>query len=183
MNTATWVKIHGYVSMFFFPLALIYAITGALVIFNQYGTLNKEKHQIQIDHELLSNVNVQKILVSDFLAKAGEKLPVGEPRLSRGEFYWGRPSSLNVSIEKGSEDGTAILHVRKPDLLFSLVMLHKAKGGRLFDYFGFIFAISMIFMYVSGIFIFWRIKSKRYALSMTFFAGSVITLLVIYLSL
>lgn len=184
MNTAAWVKIHGYISMFFLPLALFYAITGSFVIFGNWGELSKEKHPINLDHQLLQDVNAQKAVVVEFLQKTGEKnLPVGEPKLIRNEFFWGQPSSINLNIEKGEKDGEATLHLRRPDLLFSMIILHKAKGGRLFDYLGFSFALAMIIMYLSGVFIFWKIKSKRTALSLTFLAGTVVTLAVIYLSL
>lgn len=184
MNTASWVKIHGYISMFFLPLALLYAITGSFVIFGNWGELKKEKHSIPFDQELFKDVDAQKSAVVKFLQDSGEnKLPVGDPKLIRGDFYWGQPSSLNVSLSKGSEAGKATLQVRKPNLLFSLIILHKAKGGRLFDYFGFSFALAMIFMYLSGIAIFWKIKSKRAALSLTLLAGTVLTIVVTYLSL
>ncbi len=184
MHTAKWVKLHGYISMFFFPLALIYAITGALVIFGEYGNLAKEQHSINIAPENLSSIEFQQKLATDFLQSVGEEqLPQGKPRIVRGSFYWGRPSSINLSIVKSNKPGEAILHIRRPDLLFSLIILHKAKGGRLFDYFGFVFALAMIFMYVSGIFIFWKIKSKRLNLSITFAGGLLLTIILIYFSL
>ncbi|MDN5280099.1 MAG: hypothetical protein PWR01_4064 [Clostridiales bacterium] len=184
MTTASWVKIHGYISIFFLPLALIYAITGALIIVGERGNLAKEEHVIKLDHQLLSDLNAQKNAISDFFSQKGEtKLPTGEPKLIRGELYWGLPSSVNVSLKKGNEPNEAILQIRKPDLLFSLVILHRARGGRLFDYLGFVFALAMIFMYLSGIVIFWKIKSKRIALSLTFAGGTVVTVIVFFLSL
>lgn len=184
MTTATWVKIHGYIAMFFLPLAFIYSVTGALIILNERGELSKEQHVLQLENHSLEDVPAQKKLISSFLHSRGEtKLPVGEPKFARGEIFWGQPSSINLSLKSSDKPGEAILDLRKPDLLFALVILHRARGGRLFDYFGFAFALAMIFMYVSGIFIFWKIKSKRTALSLTFLGGTLITGLVIYLSL
>jgi hypothetical protein len=93
------------------------------------------------------------------------------------------PAGINVSIAKGDVDGEATLHLRKPDWIFSLVMLHKAKGGQVFDYLGFAFGIAMIIMYVSGIFIFWKIKAKRKALLLTLCGGMLVTIIAIYVSL
>lgn len=184
MTTATWVKIHGYVSIFFLPLAFIYAVTGALIIVDQRGALTKEKHVLQLENPSFEDLSAQKKLISDFLLQRGESsLPVGEPKLVRGEIYWGQPSSINLNFSHGEKPGEAVLDLRKPDLLFSLVILHRARGGRVFDYFGFAFALAMIAMYVSGIFIFWKIKAKRKALSFTFLGGTLITVLVIWLSL
>lgn len=184
MTTASWVKIHGYISMFFLPMAFIYAVTGALIIVNERGNLAKEQHVLPLNQASFEDLAAQKQLISEFLRTRGEKdLPAGELKFSRGEIYWGQPSSINLSLKKGEKEGEAILDLRKPDFLFSLVILHRARGGRLFDYFGFAFAVAMIIMYISGIFIFWKIRSKRTALSLTFLGGTLATVIVIYLSL
>lgn len=184
MTTATWVKIHGYISMFFLPLAFIYAVTGGLIILGERGDLAREKHIITLENPDLSDVAAQKAVIAKFLLGRGEKnLPVGEPKFSRNEIYWGIPSSINVSLSNGENQGEGVLDVRKPDLLFSLVILHRARGGKIFDYFGLVFAFAMLIMYVSGIFIFWKIKSKRIWLSATFLIGTLATALAIYLSL
>ncbi|MFZ5950154.1 MAG: PepSY domain-containing protein [Candidatus Rifleibacteriota bacterium] len=184
MNTATWVKIHGYISIFFLPLALIYAVTGALIIVNERGNLAKEKHEISLSNPSLEDVQAQKNEISKFLQQHGEnEVPAGEPKFFRDELSWGLPSGLNLSLTQSERPDRGILEIRRPDLLFSLVILHRARGGRLFDYFGFAFAVSLVFMYVSGIFIFWKIKAKRIALSLTFLAGTLVTIVVIYLSL
>lgn len=183
MNTANWVKLHGYVSMFFLPLALIYAITGALIIVGERGNLAKEKHVVTLENQSLEEIEAQKKLIGNFLSSLGEKkLPSGEPRFARGELSWGVPSGLNLSLSKGENPGEAVLEIRRPDLLFSLVILHRARGGRVFDYLGFAFAVAMMMMYLSGIFIFWKIKNKRIWLTLTFAVGVFVTLLAVFFS-
>ncbi|MGM0601069.1 MAG: PepSY domain-containing protein [Candidatus Rifleibacteriota bacterium] len=183
MKTATWVKLHGYISMFFLPMALIYAVTGAFVIVGERGELKRTEFVIEAEPEIFASIDSQKERVVQELKKRGENLPAGKPRLWRKEFYWGRSSSINVSLKKAKQPGKAELQIRKPDLLFASVILHRARGGRLFDYLGFAFAIAMIFFYVSGIFIFWKIKPKRVALSLTLVAGTVVTIVFFVLSL
>lgn len=183
MKTATWVKLHGYISMFFLPMALIYAVTGAFIIAGERGELKRTDIVIDAKSEVFENIETQKELVINELRKRGENLPAGEPRLWRKEFYWGRSSSINLSLKKAKQPGKAELQIRKPDLLFSTIILHRARGGRLFDYLGFAFAIAMIFFYVSGIFIFWKIKPKRFALSLTLVIGTIVTVAFFVLSL
>jgi hypothetical protein len=183
MKTATWVKLHGYISMFFLPMALIYAITGAFIIAGERGEFTKTELVIEAEPEVFDSIDSQKELVVTELTKRGEKLPAGNPKIWRKELYWGRSSSINVSLKKAKEPGKAKLQIRKPDLLFATIILHRARGGRLFDYLGFAFAIAMIFFYISGIFIFWKIKPKRFALSLTLVAGTVVTIVFFVLSL
>ncbi len=182
MKPASWMKIHAYISMFFLPLALIYSITGAMILLGNRGERVTQKIEINSPTKWKSDIDFQKKFVEDYLKSQNLTLPAGEPRIFRGKFFWGFPTSNMIAIEEQSENPIKI-ELMKPNWAYRLIMLHKGKGGRWFDYFGIAFAISMILIYLSGIVIFWKIKDKRKTMTIWLVLGSIATAILVSISL
>jgi len=147
--------VHAYVSMFFLPLALFYAITGAALVLTPdrpHGAPppGLEARQGQAD--------------------AGPA--------SRGA------SAINDQARgEGPEGGSGKQGIEEPTGFSKLLLVHKAKGAVAFKVLGMLFAAAMVFLYVSGICAVWRARDSRKQLLLTGAAGLIVTVVVLAASL
>ena len=183
MSQQTWFKIHLYLSLFFLPLAFIYAITGGLIILGNYGDFHKENHVIKLTTQFPQTLEGQQEIVTNFLKEQKIPIPKGTPKIVRGKFIWGRLSGVFVNLKTTKNGYSGNLFVRQAGWLNSLVMLHKAKGGKAFDHLGISFAIAMIILYLSGIILVWKAKPKRKAMAVSFILGTIVTIACIFASI
>ncbi len=152
-SAKTWLTIHSYISMFFLPLAIIYAVTGALA------------------------------LTSSHHGPEGSGPPPTMAGEQSGRLQKASGDEQNISNDNRSISGkTAQRHPERneqADLMGRLLMLHKGAGSTAVKVYGLLFALAMIVIYFSGIWICWCNPNRRRQMLICALAGLVVTVVVV----
>ncbi|AFI06412.1 PepSY-associated TM helix domain-containing protein [Helicobacter cetorum] len=168
---------HTYATSFFFPLVLLFALTGLLMLFGVRQNTHAHIQEWILDKELKSKERLEFLL--DFLKENQLALPRRiEPRDYRGALVIGTPL-YEVSLE--TKNNQAKIKTIKRGFLGALVMLHKAKVGIVFKVLLGIFCVFLLLFYLSAFLMVALKNAKRMFLSVLI--GSVVFLVAIYLSL
>lgn len=153
----TWFDIHLILSVFFLPIALVYAVTGGL---NLIG--------VRAEH------HGPRPTAADV-----EKAPRGGNPSGAG---YGRGLGRGATAQGGKPEWAGPR--KKPaDLYDKIMLLHKGKGGPAFNVVGVAFAVSILVMYISGIVIGWSMPAKRRQMLMSGAIGLVVAITAIAVSL
>ena len=146
-------NLHIYISLFFLPLALLYALTGALFIFGidaEFGA----KYQ----HYTLENTEIEKgqetNAILSFLQKNNISLPLDDAIdnkdenviISIGSVYY------NASLKPIDTNNYEII-VQTRSILGVLMSLHEAKDAAIFDVLAIGFALTLLILYITGVII------------------------------
>lgn len=183
-----WIQIHLYLSLFFLPAALIYAITGALYIFeirqNSGATITK----IPLDSK--PKKGEERDFIINVLEENNLRIPSNtEVKMDRGNLSMGNVK-YSAMIMNDQKEGL-ILNVVDRNLYGVLMMMHKSGGtkfelgGFKFTFFNFIavcFGLSMILFYLSGLIMTSFCKGKRKSSFGVIGIGFIVTILAIYFS-
>lgn len=174
-------QIHMELSLFFLPLALLYAITGALYLggFNQDSGAKIWKFTLpKMQKESLPQA------VNDELLKNGLK-PIKDLTLKKGKgnslLLGGVDYSVTLSEDKGNSRWN--MKVVKRGFWGNLIMLHKGKAKWYFDVLAYAFAASLIIFYFSGLMMTKFCQKKRGRAFFVTGFGFLIAIVVGYLSL
>lgn len=174
-----WMKVHLYLSLFFLPAALIYAITGSLYLFDIKEEAGATIHEIQI--ESLPKGKEQDTILQ-ILKDNNLKIPSDTTlKMVRGNPSMG---SIRYSVMVIKErDGTMKLRALQRGFYGILLLMHKGKGGFYFDIIAIGFSVSLFLFYFSGLIITAFCKHKRGAALLAFFCGFCVTGLMVFLSI
>ena len=149
--------LHRDISYFFTGMILIYAITGILLNhlkdINPYYIIDVRKVEFELPtdtSEISRELIVQKIEA------------LGEPEVK--SFYYPQPSTLKIFVKDGTitaniDEGTALIEksTRRP-ILYQLNMMHKNRPHSWWTWFSDIFALGLIIITITGLFL---IKGKK----------------------
>lgn len=171
-------QIHIYVSLFFLPLALLYALSGVLFLcgFNQDSGAEKKTLYLQkrMDKSSIAE-DVQSLLQDNHIA-----LPKDfEPKKAKGGgIMYGTPA-YSVVV-RDTNKGVSV-EVIERSFIGLVMLLHKGKAKWYFDVLAYGFALALVLLYVSGLVManLHKIRKKAW---MTVWAGFVIALVLGYLS-
>lgn len=175
---------HAYLSIFFLPVAALYAVTGVCYVCGYSGTLDSARYTVALDALPPVTAETKGTLLKKILSDNGIPCPAGEGSESRKGFMLGLPTGQHAVLEPLRENAKeALITVNTPDLFYKLVLLHKAKGGTLFNILGVAFGVALLLMYLSGILLFLKASEFRNKLAICFAGGLIITTLVIVVSI
>lgn len=181
--TNVWMRTHNYVSVFFLPVALLYAVTGGLYILGVHGGADrKEIIEVVSAQPMPQDIEALRTFVGTQLQDRNLRLPEGDAQLGRGMFIWGQPTGYHVMLEPPKGPTATRIVCITPASYSRLVFLHKAKCGTPFRVLGIAFAIAMPLIYLSGLVISWRAVSRRRTSIATLAAGAMVTLILAWLS-
>lgn len=173
-------QIHIYISLFFLPLALLYALTGMAYIlgFDQDSGLKENTYNVNFEIQ----EGKEKELVTNFLKENNIKLPKDEIMEAKdGDFVLG---SAAYSVELHQNEGKFVLITKERSFLGNMIMLHKNKVAWYFSVLGIAFGLTLLVLYLSGIMItLVAIKKDRRNQILTILVGFIVTSVVAYLSL
>ena len=184
MSKKFWMRIHLYVSMFFIPMALIYAITGGLeIMFTFHGYSHEEVIEISLNEPLSDDLSDLESWVAKQLNERQLPVPHGHGEMQRGQFIWGRPTGINVALRRNRTENTVRIRHEVPDFYNRLANLHEGRGGQAFNIMAMSFSVAMILIYISGILICWKsVKLRRLVLA-SLSIGLVVTAIAIMMSM
>ncbi|MDE5591526.1 MAG: hypothetical protein K2I63_01005 [Helicobacter sp.] len=180
ISNKTWMQLHLYISLFFIPMALIYAITGSLYIFDIRQNAGAEISEVKIFQEIRKGEEREVML--RVLESNGLKIPSRtEVRLARNSHVMGT-LKYQVTLSK-DKDGSYILRSIDRNLYGVLLLLHKSAGKYYFDILAIGFSIALIVLYLSGLFMTAFCKRDRKGSLIATILGFVITALAVYYSI
>ena len=174
-------NIHIYLSLFFLPLALMYALTGIVYIcgFNQDIGATKQTYTLTQNIEKGKEVDA----ITEFLKNNHLAIPSNlTPKKNRNGGVEIGGVHYSVSLAQAS-DSTYSLTTLKRSILGDMIMLHKAKAMWYFNILAVGFGITLVLLYVSGLMItLFNIKKNRKSQYVTLALGFIVTLILGILS-
>ena len=149
MNRKTLITIHMYLAAFFAPAVLLMAVSGGLYLIGIKGQVEEDTlytSQASIDPE---STSLQED-VDNLLVEAGVRSFDYEYVKVSGDRLYTRPTSSDHYIIESGDSGLKVIHAR-PNLQKRMIELHKGHGPLLFKTFQQAFAVGLIVIMVSGL--------------------------------
>lgn len=168
---------HIYATTFFFPLVLLFAVSGLSLLFGARQDTGANIKEWVLEKSLKKEERLD--FLKDFIKENHIAMPKKiEPREHRGALIIGTPL-YEINLEtKG--DQTKIKTIER-GFLGALIMLHKAKVGIVFKVLLGIFCVFLLLFYVSAFLMVAFKDTKRMFVSVLI--GSIVFFGAIYWSL
>lgn len=173
MSRKLLMQIHMYIAAFFAPAVLLVAISGGLYLIGVKGEVDQETiysgNAVTIDTR--STTLDQD--VAALLAKAGVTDYEFEYVKVKGKQLYTRPTSAEHYIIDLRAKGLDVIHAR-PSLQSRMIELHKGHGPSAFKIFQQVFAVGLILMILSGLWLGISAARLRRSTLLTVGAGTVV---------
>ena len=184
LSAKFWRLSHACVTLFFLPLALIYAVTGIGYICGYTGRVDSARFSVPLTGPPPAQPEARRALVEKTLSEHGLACPVGEGREVHNRFVIGAPTRRYAVLElPRGRSGETVVSLNTPGLFNKLMSLHKAKGGIAFNVLGVAFGVVLLFSYLSGLALVWNATAMRRPLLLCGVAGFLVVFAVILASL
>lgn len=170
-------KIHIYLSVFFFPLALLYALTGVLFLVGIYGEVGLKTYEVYMTKKLTQGELIDFTL--DFMHKNKIEFPNMNIKTSHGRLQIGIMADF---ARINQSDGKIRIDVYQGDLLRYLMMLHFGAGRWYFDVLGVAFGSALAVFYFTGVWMVRNHSRRKTGLWFSFCLGLLVTVLAGYFS-
>lgn len=169
-----------FVSIFFLPVALLYAFTGIIVLFEYQGNLFVENDNIQASKNL--NIEELKRIALQYLEEKNIKLPSMDLSVIHNGGGITIGTIVNkIAFLKGANNTINVYHMQRQGIISYLMALHFGEGKWYFDALAIAFGVCLALFYLSGLLIINFSRHKK-ALIITFFLGCFISIIIGYLS-
>jgi hypothetical protein len=173
MDRKLLITIHMYLAAFFTPAVLLVSISGGLYLAGIKGKVEQETIYSNNHTTIDSKSTSLYTDVSTLLADAGVESYSYEYVKVSGANLYTRPTSSDHYIIKLSEGGVEVIHAR-PSLQSRMIELHKGHGPSAFKTFQKAFAVGLIFIILSGLWLGISAARLRRSTLMTATAGAVV---------
>ncbi|WQW33397.1 PepSY-associated TM helix domain-containing protein [Helicobacter pylori] len=175
--TAMMRYFHIYATTFFFPLALLFAVSGLSLLFKVHQDTGATIKEWVLEKSLKKEERLD--FLKDFIKENHIAMPKKiEPREHRGALIIGTPL-YEINLEtKGAQIKIKTI---ERGFLGALIMLHKAKVGVVFKVLLGIFCVFLLLFYLSAFLMVAFKDTKRMFISVLI--GSIIFFGAIYWSL
>lgn len=177
MNRKTLITIHMYLAAFFAPAVLLVAISGGLYLAGINGTVEQEiiyRSDTALDTQ---STSLQADVVA-LLASAGVREYNFEYIKVKGTTLYTRPTSANHYVINAGAQGLEVIYAR-PSLQSRLIELHKGHGPSAFKTFQTVFAVGLVFIILSGLWLGVSASRLRRSTLLTVSAGATVFLLLL----
>jgi hypothetical protein len=148
------VNLHLAIAAFFFPMALMFALTGGLYTVEVKGSYTDTKHAVALSTPFPTELPALLTLAGAELDARGIAHPSGRAGLRKAgtsvELEW-TGAARDVALRPTSEPGRAELVIRETSAWRHLVQLHKAKGGAASRAFSVAWAVGLLLVLGSGL--------------------------------
>lgn len=183
MTHRTLIKVHGYIAVFFLPMAILYAVTGAFYIVGQSGSTQTASMEFSLTSGWPQSFPEAREAVDHHLQKSRLKpVPRNVDRRiqENDEFYW-RGLTHSVTLTRTGET-SATVTVNENGLFRQLVEIHKNHAGVLYSILGFAFGIAMAILIVSGSLMMFRSPLYRRTATWLLSSGAALCFIAYYLT-
>lgn len=179
MERKLLVTLHLYLAAFFAPAALLVAISGGLYLVGIKGTVEQEAIYTSSNTTIDSKSASLHANVAALLVDAGVESYNFEYVKVSGENLYTRPTSSNHYIIKSNREGVEVIHAR-PNLQSRIMELHKGHGPAAFKTFQKVFAIGLMFIILSGLWLGISAARLRRTTLLTAAAGTAAFILLLF---
>jgi hypothetical protein len=173
MDRKLLIKMHMYLAAFFAPAVLLVALSGGLYLAGVKGKVEQQviysSSEVRIDNKSTS----LQADVAALLASAGVESYSFEYVKVSGATLYTRPTSSDHYLIKSNAGGVEVIHAR-PSLQSRMIELHKGHGPTAFKTFQKAFAIGLIFIILSGLWLGVSAARLRRSTLLTAATGAVI---------
>jgi len=173
------INIHMYLSAFFAPAILFIAISGGSYLLGFKGNKTEEivyynhTSQVNFESETLDE-DVIKILRNASIDSQHEYIKVSENKIIT------RPTTRTHYELKIKGNGKLELKEITPDLQNRMIELHKGHGPGVFKNYQQIFAIGLLFIVISGLWLGMSARGLRVQSILTFLLGGILFLILAF---
>lgn len=150
MNRKLFITIHMYLSAFFAPAILLVALSGGLYLLGIKGQVEQTSIYSSAETTLDTQSASLKTDVAELLAEAGVEGYSFEYVKVKGAKLYTRPTSAQHYVITLRDAGLEITHA-SPSLQSRMVELHKGHGPTLFKTFQQVFALGLVLIILSGL--------------------------------
>ncbi len=178
MNRKLLVSIHMYLSAFFAPAVLLVAISGGLYLVGIKGEVKQDVIYRSDDSTIDVNSSSLKADVNALLATAGVNAYSFEYVKVKGGSLYTRPTSSDHYIVNLASDGLEVVYAQ-PNLQSRMIELHKGHGPTAFKTFQKAFAVGLVFIILSGLWLGLSATKLRRATTLTVAAGALTFILLL----
>jgi hypothetical protein len=176
MNRKTLVSVHLFLAAFFAPFVILIAVSGGLYLADVKGSV--ETRSIYQSSETSLNPQAEGLQgrVAGLLADAGVKNYSFEYVKVKGDTLYTRPTSRQHYVINLNANSLEVLEAR-PDFVASIVELHKGHGPGVFKQAQMVFAVGLLIVMLSGLWLGLSSPALSRRTLITSGAGTVIFLL------
>lgn len=150
MNRSLFITIHLYLSSFFAAAVLLVAISGGLYLLGYKGSVEKTPVATLLTDQYSLPSGASKSDLTALLEAAGVEGFAFDYVRQSGNRAMTRPTSrTHFIVEAGN--GEITVTRAEPDLQGKMIELHKGHGPTVFKTFQKVFAVGMVFIILSGL--------------------------------
>ncbi|RLQ22894.1 hypothetical protein DWB85_05465 [Seongchinamella sediminis] len=150
MDRKLLIKIHMYLAAFFVPAVLLVAISGGLYLLGIKGEVNEQTIYSKAGASIDTDSSSLQADVDALLQEAGvESFSYEYVKVSGNRLYT-RPTSSDHYVVESTASGLDIIQA-EPSLQQRLIELHKGHGPGAFKTFQKVFALGLLFIMLSGL--------------------------------
>jgi hypothetical protein len=147
------IVLHTVLASFFFPMGIMYAVTGGLYGLGIKGQQAVTEYVITLDSPLTPELSTLSALVERELASRSIATPSGSASVKKSDAlvqldWTGIARDIELTTAPGST--TAKMKVKEANWHRVFVQLHKAKGGEVFKWFAALWMVGLIALFISG---------------------------------
>jgi hypothetical protein len=179
MNRTLFVKIHMYLAAFFTPAVLLVAISGGLYLLGIKGDVEETRIYQSGDIKINIHSDTLEADVAALLVTAGVHNYEFEYVKVKGSTLITRPSSSEHFFIKMAASGLEVVRAI-PNLQSRMIELHKGHGPTAFKTFQKVFAVGLVFIMLSGLWLGVSAARLRRSMLLTTLAGSLIFALLLF---
>jgi len=173
MNRKLLITVHMYLAAFFAPAVLLVAVSGGLYLLGVKGEVTQEvifqSDEITIDSDSAS----LHADVANLLSIAGVKSYDFDYVKVKGASLYTRPTSSDHYVIKIKPGHIELIHAQ-PDLQSRLIELHKGHGPAAFKTFQQVFALGLVIIILTGLWLGLSAAHLRKSTLLTLGAGAVV---------
>ena len=174
-------NIHIYVSLFFLPVALIYAFSGLAYILGADENTLSSKQSYKLEQTSLVEESTQILAL---LRENGIKEPSSKSLRADRKQGGLSMGGVHYSVNLRQEGEDLLITTTTRSLLGDIILLHKDKGEWYFRILSIGFGLSLILLYLSGLMIsFFASKKDRKPQLFVLALGILSSVVLAYLSL
>ncbi|NBX57046.1 MAG: hypothetical protein EBT64_01050 [Gammaproteobacteria bacterium] len=160
----TLISIHLWLAAFFFPIAVMFASTGALYTISIKGSYEETTRSVQLTQPLSPELSVLTGVVERALDEAGVEHPSGAASIKKAggsfELEW-TGVRRDVVLKPSTDPLSATLVIKETTPWRHLVQLHKAKGSDIAKGISVLWGIGLVLILLSGLLMAWNVPTYR----------------------
>lgn len=177
MRHRTLIKLHGFTAVFFLPMAILYAVTGAIYILGQHGSYaNEISVPVISDEQWPAREDAAILFVNKILQKKGFARinPFAHGGMLNNDTYRWLELDRRVLLTRNAQ-GMPQIVLQENNLLKRMVAIHRNLAGLLFAIIGVTFGIATMILVLSGAYMMLQMKLYRKSATLCLAAGTIMT--------